>query len=346
MTLPSERPGDSGSASARNGFTLRPFRPARWAPGPNAQTLVARGLRSRVGPPLETEAIHTPDGDMLYLDWTPDPGRHAPVVLVLHGLEGSSRRSYVIHTCRALHDLGMWAVALNFRGCGPWENALPRFYHSGETGDPGLVLRTLRARHPRRKIGALGFSLGGNVLLKLLGERSDGGAALVDAAVAMSVPYDLAAGGHLLEHTGWGRLYSTYFLRSLKKKVMAKQELLRGHVDLDRVMRTRTLREFDDAATAPLHGFRDAADYYARSSSQGYLSGVRIPTLLLHSEDDPFLPPTHIPREAMAANSFLTAGITSRGGHVGFLAGTPRSPVFWADEEGVRFLAHHLDGRG
>ncbi len=329
---------DEGSPS----FRARPFRPARWAPGPHAQTLLARALRSPSGPKFRRERIETPDGDFLDVDWAPDPGERAPVVLVIHGLEGSSRRSYIRSVCRDLLARGIRPVAMNFRGCGGEMNRAPRFYHSGETGDPTFLLETIRKRYPERRFGALGFSLGGNVLLKLMGERGDGGRGLLDAAAAMSVPYDLAAGADLLERTRMGRVYSAYFLRSLRRKALAKAELLHGRVHLDGLRRAGTLRAFDDAVTAPLHGFRDATDYYEASSSAAFLSGIRVPTLLLQSRDDPFLPPAMIPLDAMEANPVLVPALTARGGHVGFLEGLPWRPRFWGDEEAARFLGEVL----
>lgn len=323
-------------------FTPRPFRPAPWAANPHLQTLGARLLRSARGPDMRRERWDLPDGDFMDVDLGPDPGEGAPLVLVLHGLEGSSTRRYVLSACREIVRRGMRPVAMNFRGCGGEMNRRPRLYHSGETSDPAFVLDTLRARFPDRKVGVLGFSLGGNVLLKLLGERDDGGVGLVDAAVAMSVPMDLAAGGQLLEDTTMGRAYTGYFLRSLKRKVRAKSALLDGAVDLRATLSARTLRQFDDAATAPLHGFRDADHYYRVCSSAGYIEGIRVPTLLLHSEDDPFLPRSAIPRDALEAHPHLVTALTPRGGHVGFMEGTPWAPRMWGDEEGARFLGEML----
>ncbi len=323
-----------------------PFRPARWAPGPHGQTLMARLLRSGEGPPLERERLGTPDGDFLDLDWGPDPAPGAPIALILHGLEGSSRRRYVRNVARELLRAGVRPAALNFRGCSGEPNRALRFYHSGETEDPARVLAELRRRHPERRIGAVGFSLGGNVLLKLLGEREDGGAGVVDAAVAMSVPYDLAAGSALLERTPMGSLYSAYFLRSLRRKLPLKGEALAEVIDVRAGLRARTIREFDERVTAPLHGFRDAADYYARSSSARYLAGIRVATLLVHALDDPFLPAEAIPTEAASANPHVLLELQPVGGHVGFLAGRPWRPSFWADELTARFLANHLRGPG
>ncbi len=328
--------------SFRPPFHPRAFRIARWAMGTHAQTLLARFLRSSRGPVLVRERWELPDGDFLDLDFGPDPGPVAPLVLLLHGLEGGSNRRYVLSVCRELLARGIRPVAMNFRGCSGEVNRLPRLYHSGETSDPAWVLERLRREFPGRPLGAVGFSLGGNVLLKLLGEREDGGAGLLDAAVAFSAPMDLAAGCDLSDRTVMGRTYTRFFLRSLKRKVRAKAHLLEGLVDLDAVLASRTLREFDDAATARLHGFRDASEYYRACSSAAFLAGIRVPTLVLHALDDPFLPPEAFPGTALEANPAVTAVVHARGGHVGFLEGPPWALRYWGDEEGARFLAEAL----
>jgi predicted alpha/beta-fold hydrolase len=295
---------------------------------------------------MARERWDLPDGDFLDLDLAPEPAPGAPLALVLHGLEGSSRRSYVRSACRELWARGVRPIAMNFRGCGGEMNRRARLYHSGETADPAWVLGALRRRFPGRRIGGLGFSLGGNVLLKLLGERADGGHGLLDAAVAMSVPMDLAAGSAVLEETPMGRAYTRYFLRSLKRKVRAKRALLEAVLDVDATLASRTLREFDDAATSWLHGFEGASDYYRRCSSAAFLPGIRVPTLVLHSLDDPFLPRARIPQDAFAANPSIALSLHERGGHVGFLEGPPWAPRFWGDEEGARFLAETLGAPG
>ena len=288
------------------------------------------------------ERWELPDGDFLDLDLGPDPAPDAPLVLLIHGLEGASDRRYMLSVCRELLARGIRPVAMNFRGCSGEMNRLARLYHSGETSDPSWVLARLRRDFPGRRLGALGFSLGGNVLLKLLGEREDGGAGLLDAAVAFSVPMDLAAGCQVLERTAMGRAYTSYFLRSLKRKVRAKASLLRGLIDLDATLASRTLPEFDDSATARLHGFRDASDYYRRCSSSAFVAGVRVPTLVLHALDDPFLPADAFPAAALTANPAVTVVVHDRGGHVGFMEGPPWAPRYWGDEEGARFLAEAL----
>lgn len=299
-------------------------------------------LRATTGLTYRRERVATPDTDFLDLDWGPDPGPDAPIVLVIHGLEGSSRRGYVQNVCSELAARGMMPVAMNLRGCSGEPNHLDSYYHSGATEDPRHVLELVRARHPDRKIGAVGFSLGGNILLKLMGERSDGGSGLLDAAVAMSVPYDLSAGCGLLERSPMGRAYSAYFLRSLKNKVRLKQSRLAGRLDVEAVYRAGTLRRFDDLVTAPLHGFDDAEHYYHASSSNRYLDGIGVPTLLLHAVDDPFLPAVAIPRVEAERNPRLHLLLQPYGGHVGFLQGPPWRPRFWADEQTAAFLAGRL----
>jgi predicted alpha/beta-fold hydrolase len=322
-----------------------PFRVPWWARGPHAQTLLARALRTARTPPFVRERIDTPDGDFLDVDWGPDPAPGAPVALVLHGLEGSSRRSYVGNVCRELLARGVRPVAMNFRGCSGETNRALRFYHSGETSDPAMVVDVIRARYPGRPVGALGFSLGGNVLLKMLGERPDGGTDLLDAAVAMSVPYDLAAGCDLLERSVMGRAYTGYFMRSLRTKVESKRDRLAEVLDMEAVDGARTIRAFDDHVTAPLNGFADAQAYYEACSSTRFLAGIRVPTLLLHARNDPFLPPEAIPEAAARANPSLAWSLEERGGHVGFVEGTPWAPRFWADAAGAAFLAHTLADR-
>jgi predicted alpha/beta-fold hydrolase len=329
----------------RGAFAPRAFSLASWAPNAHAQTLAARMLRSADGPPLTRERLATPDDDFLDLDWALDPGPGAPIVLVVHGLEGSARRGYVRSVCRELLAGGVWPVALNLRGCSGESNRALCYYHSGKSDDPAFVLATLRERHPDRSLGALGFSLGGNMLLKMMGERPDGGRALVDAAAVVSVPYDLAAGSAQLEKSTMGRAYASYFLRSLKEKVRWKEVKLRAALDVDAGLAARTLWEFDERVTAPLHGFAGAEDYYTRSSSVRYLGGVRVATLMLHAEDDPFLPRASIPRDSVARNDALQLVLHASGGHVGFLEGTPWRPRFWADEEAARFLAERLTRR-
>ena len=252
----------------------------------------------------------------------------------------------MVQTCLALAHRGLRAVGLNFRGCSGEVNRAPRFYHSGETDDVRFVFGLLRERFPTRPLMAVGFSLGGNILLKYLGEQGEKNAAGLSAAVAVSVPYDLSAGAVALERRGLTKVYAGYFLRSLLAKVRAKarvkKETLASILDLDAVWASATIRDFDEAATARLHGFADAEDYYRRSSSNRFLQSVRVPTLLIHSLDDPFLPTAALPLSVIEANPFLSLSLTECGGHVGFFeGGPPWNPTFWMEGQSASFLAHH-----
>lgn len=325
------------------------FRPAWWLPGPHLQTVGARLLRGRRGVVLHRERLETPDGDFLDLDFAAvgglsweasDPGR--PLALVVHGLEGSATSKYACETYWALAREGIRPVGMNFRSCSGEMNRTPRLYHSGETGDLALVVELLAHRFPNAPRAAVGFSLGGNVLLKYLGERGDGARASLDTAVAISVPFDLSAGADKLER-GLGPLYAAFFLQKLKRKTRAKVALIDGRCDVRAALSARTMRAFDDAATAPLHGFAGAEDYYRRSSSAQYLDRVRVPTLLIHADDDPFLPSHAVPREAVRSNPHLTAVFSNRGGHVGFVTGRwPWSLTFWAEALAARWVAERL----
>lgn len=330
-------------------FTPSPFQPARWLPGPHLQTIGARLLRRGRGVAFWRERVELGDGDFVDLDFTesPESGHQAengrrPLVVLLHGLEGSARSKYALETYRALTRLGIAAVGLNFRSCSGELNRLARLYHSGDTGDIAHVLRLLAGRFPHRRKGAIGFSLGGNALLKFLGERGDAAREDLHAAAAISVPYDLSAGADYLVRPG-GRMYTWFLLRKLRRKIRAKRHRMPPEVDTDRALAARTFREFDDAATAPLHLFEGAEDYYRQSSSRRFLANIRIPTLLVQSEDDPFLPAECLPRTAIRENPNLLGVVTPTGGHVGFVARSyPWRPIFWGEGEVARFMDEML----
>ena len=318
---------------------IPPFRPAPWLPGPHAQTVWGSVARRAPREPVAREVLETPDGDELVLDHAAGPAG-SPVLLVLHGLEGSSFSGYVRDLLRLATARGWRGVAMNFRSCArrpdrPREripNRRPRLYHSGETGDLDFVLRTLAAREPGTTRFAAGVSLGGNVLAKWLGENP--GQRLVRAAASVSVPYDLDAGARHLERMP-GRLYAAPLLASLRRKALAAASRFpeaAARLDVARVRRARTFREFDDAATAPLHGFAGVDDYYARASSIVYLPAIRTPTLCISALDDPFLPRSALERARAAASPDVTFAVTKTGGHVGFIAGPPWRSRRWAED--------------
>ncbi|MFQ5691145.1 MAG: YheT family hydrolase [Gemmatimonadota bacterium] len=330
-------------STGRDVERIRPFRPAWWLRGPNAQTLGARVLRRRTGLNYERERLLTPDGDFLDVDFTTGPS-DALLVLLLHGLEGCSRSGYMLQAARALARCGARVASLNFRSRSGEPNRKARSYHAGQTGDVAFVIETLCRRFPGVPKAAIGFSLGGNVLLKFLGERGSEIPADLRAAATISSPLNLAATARRME-TGLGRLYGKYFLRSLRRTVRDKARRFPRECDWARGIRATTLREFDEAVTAPVHGFRDAAEYYAESSAGRYVAGIRIPTLLLHSRDDPLVPWNEEHARPVHGNSWLVPALTKRGGHVGFVAGVrPRAPLFWAEREAARYVCAHLGG--
>jgi len=320
------------------------YTPSWWLPGPHAQTLGARLLRPRRAPSRRRERWTTPDGDFLDLDISEgaNPECDALVVL-LHGLEGSSRSGYILELERRLVERGIGTVAVNFRSCSGELNRGRRLYHSGETSDLGWVVDRLREETPGRRLAAVGVSLGGNVLLKYLGEQ--GPAAHFEAAAAWSVPFDLGAGSRFMER-GFSRRYVGRLLRSLKSKIRARSSDIGRYLDLERSLQATTFREFDDAATAPLHGFASADDYYRKSSSAAFLPTIAVPTLIIHSRDDPFLPAEAVPEASMDANPRITPVITDHGGHVGFVSGgLPLRPRFWAESHIAGWISDRIGRR-
>lgn len=265
-------------------------------------------------------------------------------MLVLHGLEGSARSHYVVGLLGHVVAAGWRAVVLNFRSCSGELNRQPRFYHSGETGDLDLVARLLLQREPDAGIGAVGVSLGGNVLLKWLGERGGAVPAAVRAAVAISVPFDLVACTRALDRGLRRLVYTANFLRTMRDKVRRKAERFPGFVDLKAVRRARTFREYDRAVTAPLNGFADEMDYWTRASSGPWLGRIRRPTLLLGALDDPLVPPAALPDPASLPDG-VRAEFTPRGGHAGFIEGRwPWQTGSWAERRAIDFLRPFLDG--
>jgi len=315
------------------------YRPAWWVPGPHAQTLWGKFARRAPSVPTRIERWATPDHDFVDV-LRLDAAATRPRLLLLHGLEGTIRSHYVGGLMRMAYERNWGADMLIFRSCGDEPNRTARFYHSGETGDAALVLDRILEEFPSAPILLCGISLGGNVLLKLLGERGEMLPDRVRAAAVVSVPFDLERGSRHISK-GFSRIYERHFLRTLRKKAEAKLQSFPGLFDRDAMLRAETLYEFDDVVTAPVHGFRGAHDYYTRSSSLRFLARVRRPTLLLSAMDDPFLPRDVLDQVADIArrNGFLTTHFSKRGGHVGFVGGTPWNPVYYAEKRVGDFLA-------
>lgn len=324
---------------------METFRPAWWLRGAHRQTLWGPLARPTALVPFTREIAETPDGDEVVLDHVAS-GASGPRVLLLHGLEGSSYSPYAQGLCLRFAALGWRPSVIHFRSCAretdrlTWiANRRPRLYWSGDTGDFDFIARRFRAAEPQAPLFAAGVSIGGNVLLKWLGENP--GQAIVDAAATLSVPYDLAAGCRHLERRG-GRVYVASFLRTLRAKaerIVARFPETANRIDLERARVARDFWSFDDAATAPLHGFAGAGDYYARCSSLAFVERITTPTFCLSAADDPFLPRAILEQMRGAASSAVELLVTPQGGHVGFVGGrSPFQPQYWAEERIVAWM--------
>lgn len=306
------------------------FRSPSWCINGHVHT-IARSFLGDTRPPYHNRIeIPTPDNDFLELDVIRHPN-DMPVIVLFHGLEGSSYRYYMVELAKELDAENFSVAAVNFRSCGSRMNRQPRFYHSGETDDYATVFNWIQQEFPGRKIGAVGFSLGANALLKSLGEEQEDHTA--DAAVAVSVPYDLRLGSINISK-GFNRLYDYRFLRTLRKKLDAKRQ---EYPELPR-FNGSTLYEFDDQITSVVHGFANAEDYYARCSSRKFVSDIKKPVLLIHSEEDPLCPFSGMPMSEIKENPFLDYIITEQGGHVGFLS----EPKGWLNNAILCYLSERL----
>lgn len=317
------------------------FKPAWWLRNCHLQTIFAKYLAPKRTLALSAELFALPDGDELMLHWGHvQPNPQTPLVLLLHGLEGNIRSHYVRGMMHSLQQQGFACLLMHFRGCHGEANKLPRAYHSGDTADVGEVITMLQHRLPGVPLAAVGFSLGGNVLMKYCGEQAE--QCPLQAAVAVSAPLHLSASADRINQ-GFSRVYQRYLLGRLKATMRRKLQqhqpfpLPLTHADIQRL---RTIRQFDDRLTAPLHGFNDAADYYAKASAKPYLTRITRPCLLIHAKDDPFLAQSVIPEQPQPPLQLL---LSSHGGHVGFISGgTPWRPVYWLERVIPAFLQQHL----
>jgi uncharacterized protein len=323
-----------------SGATIMPvidkstYSPPMLCSNPHIQTIMPSLLRKVSGVTYQRERIDTPDGDFLDLDWSKvGSGRLA---IVLHGMEGDSGRHYVLGMVKALHSGGWDAVALNFRGCSGESNRKARFYHSGDTQDLHTAVSHVNSGNNYSDIALIGFSLGGNVILKYLGEQAGNLHPSIKKAATFSVPCDLRACGVKITKSGGG-IYIKRFLRLLHKKIKMKMKVMPGSISDNGYNQIKTLKDFDDRYTAPLHGFRDALDYYEKSSCGPFLAKISVPTLLVNSADDPFLAESAYPVQEARASAHLVLEVTDFGGHVGFLAFNG-SGEYWSESRAVAFL--------
>jgi predicted alpha/beta-fold hydrolase len=331
---------------------MTPIAP-RWLPGGHAQTIWAAKLsRRHLGPPphYRRERWSTPDGDFVDADWLADPagpGAEAlaveverPLLVLFHGLEGSSRSHYALAFADWARRHG-WAYAVpHFRGCSGELNLAPRAYHSGDHEEIGWMLAQLRARH-RGPIAAVGVSLGGNALLRWAQEAGDAATQLVQAVAALCSPIDLTASGRCIGE-GLNRwIYTPMFLRTMKPKALAKLRQHPGLFDAQRLRAARTIEAFDDAFTAPLHGFHGVHDYWRRASALPHLGRLRLPTLLINTRNDPFVPAASLPPPA-ASTEWVTIWRPASGGHVGFPGGAFPAEVLGLPTAVMGWMADRL----
>jgi hypothetical protein len=311
-----------------------------WLPGGNLQTIYAALYAPRPRVRYRRERWGTPDGDFIELDWIAAvPGK--PLVAMFHGLEGSAQSHYALALMHALHHRRWNGVVVHFRGCSGKPNLKPRAYHSGDAAEIDWVLRRLRAGHdPASPLFAAGVSLGGNALLKWLGDEGTACQDIVMGAAAASAPLDLAAGGHALGR-GFNLVYTNMFLSSLKKKSLDKLRQHPGIYDERAVRRSRTLYEFDNVVTAPLHGFRDTDDYWERASSKPGLAAIRVPALVINARNDPFVPASSLPVQSDVADCVLLEQ-PPQGGHVGFVEGRFPGSLDWLPRRMIAFFEERM----
>lgn len=317
------------------------YRAPFWLPGAHAQTIVPAFFARLPSPTYRRERWDTPDGDFIELDWVepapgqPRPAPDAPLFVLFHGLEGGSGSHYARTMSAAATACGWHAVIPHFRSCSGPLNLLPRFYHLADANEVDWMLRRFAAHH-RGPIVAAGVSLGANVLLHWLAQRRED-ASIVTAAAAISAPLDVHAGGEMLSR-GFGMVYTRNFLKSLKVKALQKLEQFPGLFDAQAVLASRTMYEFDDVVTAPLHGFRDAHDYWTQATVRPKLSEIVVPTLVLNARNDPFLPDRALPaRHEVSAAVELEQ--PAHGGHVGFMTGPFPGRTDWLAQRVTGFLS-------
>lgn len=292
-----------------------------WLPGGHLQTIWSALYAQRVhgpAPQFRRERWDTPDGDFIDVDWLNDAGGKTLLVL-FHGLEGSTQSQYAQAFAGFAREQGLAYAVPHFRGCSGELNRAPRAYHSGDWEEIDWILRRFRAQHAGR-IVAVGISLGGNALLRWAGELQDEAAQVLDAVAAVCSPLDLAAGGHAIGRGFNRQVYTRMFLKTMKPKALAKLAQHPGLFDRQALERVRDLYEFDNLFTAPLHGFRNTEDYWARASAKPHLARIRIPALALNARNDPFVPAHSLPNRS-DAGPYVTLWQPPHGGHVGFPGG-------------------------
>lgn len=313
------------------------FQPAPYLRNPHLQTVFASSVRRP--PPLETrrERVDLPDSDFLDLEWLPNGPNtgQKPIVIVLHGLTGSLESKYARGLLGRIQAMGWRGLLMLFRGASEEPNRLPRGYHSGETGDFNFVVNMLARRFPDADLAAVGYSLGGNVLLKWLGEQ--GSNSPLAAAAAVSVPFELAPCAHAINQ-GLSRAYQAHLLGGMRSMAAQKFARIEPPFPLPDLASLKDFYAFDDAITAPLNGFSSVDEYYEQSSSRQFLGSIATPTLIIHAEDDPFMTPAIIPT-AQELSPVTRLELSAHGGHVGFVSADRFGrPEYWLESRIPDFL--------
>jgi len=314
---------------------LTPYHAPAWLPGGHAQSIYPLLIKPYPFP-YHRERWETPDGDFIDLDWNDATHGFEPLVVLFHGLEGSSNSHYALSLMHSLKAIGWGGVVAHFRGCSGEANRLPRAYHSGDSAEVDWILRRLKQAHPERPLYAVGVSLGGNVLLKWLGEQGLSAGTVLTRAAAVSAPLDLTVCGHALGR-GLNRIYTQYFLSTLKPAAAARLKRFPGLIDGRRLHRVQSIYEFDNLVTGPLHGFASADDYWRRASCKPWLNGIRVPTLVLNARNDPFLPAQALPKADQVSAS-VKLEFPQHGGHVGFVSGSFPGKLDWLPLRVLRFF--------
>lgn len=322
---------------------MHDFRSPRWLPGGHLQTIIPYFFRKQPLPRYRRERIETPDADFIDLDWIDGPPDQ-PLVVLFHGLEGSSQSHYARSMMNVVQTRGWRGVVPHWRGCSGEPNRLPRAYHSGDYAEAGWLLEAIYNRAGSAPMFAAGVSLGGSALLNWLGRAEGDARKLLVAAAAVSAPLSLRAGGEAIQR-GFNKVYTWNFMRTMRQKGIDKSRRFPERIDADRLRRCRTLYDFDDAFTAPLHGFRNADDYWDRGSSLAWLRHIALPTLIINARNDPFMPLGTLPAP-LVVSSAVTLELPEQGGHVGFLHGPPPGDPTWMPRRLLRYFEEHLPGDG
>lgn len=318
----------------------QPFKVAFWLKNRHLQTLYSSLFRATIELDFEIERFELSDGDFVDCYWYDKPQKESskPIVILFHGLAGSYKSPYIQGTMKKLSENGFASVVMHFRGCSGEDNRLERAYHSGDSGDSSTWIQSVKAEFSNSKIFAIGYSLGGNMLLKLLGEY--GANSLLDGAISVSAPLQLDICANQMDR-GFSKLYQKHLLKSLNSQLENKFDKhdmpSRLGIKKAEVKKIKTFWEFDNIYTAPIHGFASAQDYYTRCSSRQYLKKIYPPTLIIHSKDDPFMTPEIIPTQSELSSS-ITFELYPNGGHVGFISGNLFQPKYWLEDRIIEYF--------